>query len=449
VSFDLARKIADAVLYEGYMLYPYRASSVKNRVRWQFGVLAPQGFSTTGGGDPWSMQTECLIEGGPGTILDVQVRFLQVRARQVEAMGTGGFSPVERLDVSGESHVTWEEGVARTIDHAGIPLRELLEGERVLPFDFPALRKVEDLRAGGEVRGRLVYEEWPLDGAVRLAAQVVSDLVKVRVRIENRSSWPTEAPLDRRLAIRQALVGTHTLLGATDGAFVSLLDPPPSAVEAVAGCVNERTWPVLVGDEGRRDVMLSSPIILYDYPSVAPESPGDLCDSTEIDEILTLRVMTMTDEEKAEARATDERARAIIERSDSIPAEVMERLHGAIRGMKLPPPDAGLPGWESFLNPPASPSPEEASIQIGPHRVARGARVRLRPSRRADSMDFFLAGRVARVEAIFGDVDEQTHVAVSLDGEDTGEMHGWIGRFLYFSPDELEPLGDDEAERRH
>ena len=41
MSFDRARKIADAVLYEGYLLYPYRASAAKNRVRWQWGVLAP------------------------------------------------------------------------------------------------------------------------------------------------------------------------------------------------------------------------------------------------------------------------------------------------------------------------------------------------------------------------------------------------------------------------
>jgi hydrogenase maturation protease len=64
---------------------------------------------------------------------------------------------------------------------------------------------------------------------------------------------------------------------------------------------------VLVGKEGTADSILSSPIILYDYPKVAPESPGDLFDATEIDEILTLRILALTDEEKREMAAIDSR----------------------------------------------------------------------------------------------------------------------------------------------
>ena len=94
-------------------------------------------------------------------------------------------------------------------------------------------------------------------------------------------------------------------------------------------------WPVLAGTPGERDVMLSSPIILYDYPALAPESPGPFCDSTEIDELLTLRVMTLTDEEKNEARATDERARAIIDRPDIPPR--FSSVYTAPRAFFSPP----------------------------------------------------------------------------------------------------------------
>ena len=73
-----------------------------------------------------------------------------------------------------------------------------------------------------------------------------------------------------------------------DGEFVSLLEPPPQFESAAAACRNVGTWPVLAGEGGRRDTMLSSPIILYDYPQIAPESPGDLFDGTEIDEILVV-----------------------------------------------------------------------------------------------------------------------------------------------------------------
>ena len=75
-------------------------------------------------------------------------------------------------------------------------------------------------------------------------------------------------------------------------------------------------------------------LFLYDYPQIAPESPGDLYDATEIDEILTLRTMTLTDEEKREARATDPRAAAIIDRVDDMPPEILDRLHGAVRYLR-------------------------------------------------------------------------------------------------------------------
>jgi len=132
---------------------------------------------------------------------------------------------------------------------------------------------------------------------------------------------------------------------------VSLLDPPEEAEKAIADCRNERTWPVLVGEHGGRQMMLSSPIVLYDYPALAPESQGDLCDGTEIDEILSLRIMTLTDEEKREARATDPRAGAIIDRTDAMSADALSRLHGTMR-------------MSDFFNPADEPSPDEAFVVV-------------------------------------------------------------------------------------
>jgi len=197
--------------------------------------------------------------------------------------------------------------------------------------------------------------------------------------------------------------------------------------------MNVRTWPVLAGTPGERDVMLSSPIILYDYPALAPESPGPFCDSTEIDELLTLRVMTLTDEEKNEARATDERARAIIDRSETIPPKIFERLHGATRFLQPATADP----VETFFNPPDK--TEQSSAQVGETKIAAGDRVRIEPRRRADSMDLFLAGRVARVEAVHRDVDGRTYMAMSLDG-DLGDLNTAYKRFFYFDPDEPRPL---------
>lgn len=383
-QFELARKVADAVLYEGYVLYPYRASAVKNQFRWQFGIVAPRAWSEAGG-EPWEMQTECLIEPGLieskiSPVLDVAVRFLQVRQKDGEA---------------------WEEGVERIIEIEAVPVEAL-----------PITR---------------TFREDPICGQISLSAEKLEGMYRLRIRIENITDIEPEA--SRTVAMQHSLVGAHTLMSVSGGAFISLMDPPAEAKSAAAGCQNLHTWPVLVGPDDQRDVMLSSPIILQDYPAVAPESPGDMFDATEIDEILTLRVMTLTDEEKREACATDERARKIIERSDSIPPEIFERLHGAIRSLG---PDA-----ESFFNPPNE-QPEQASVPVGDGQVSRGAIVRLAPKRRSDTMDFFLEGRTARVASVHRDLEDRVYVAVTVEDDPAADLHGRYGRFYYFYPDEIE-----------
>jgi hypothetical protein len=131
-----------------------------------------------------------------------------------------------------------------------------------------------------------------------------------------------------------SLVSTHTILGVREGEFVSFLDPPECWREAAAACRNIGTWPVLAGEEGQKDTMLSSPIILYDYPQVAPESPGDFFDGTEIDEMLTLRIMTLTDDEKCAMAAVDERAGALLARTEALALEQLLGLHGTVRGLR-------------------------------------------------------------------------------------------------------------------
>jgi hydrogenase maturation protease len=124
------------------------------------------------------------------------------------------------------------------------------------------------------------------------------------------------------------------VLGVQDGKFFSSLSPPDSISDLAADCRNIGTWPVLVGLEGQADTMLSSPIILYDYPQIAPESAGDLFDGTEIDEILSLRIMTLTDDEKREMSQSDERARQMLERTETMPVEHWMKLHGVLRGLR-------------------------------------------------------------------------------------------------------------------
>ncbi|MFL6186796.1 MAG: hypothetical protein ACJ745_18685 [Actinomycetes bacterium] len=445
-SFELARKVADAVLYEGYLLYPYRASAAKNQARWQFGVLMPRLWSEHGPDEPWATQTECLLEPEEATTVRVLVRFLHVQAKTVEVVDVeaGTFHEADTLPVDGSELVPWDEAAEQEVA-VEAPLARLLEGELATPLERPGGRRVEPVNsAAGRLVGRTVRRRWPVLGSVKLSAERLEGpygLVRLRLVLENATAW-NDPGADRSVALRHSLVAAHSLIGIDQGVFLSLLDPPEWAKPAAEACQNLHTWPVLIGDEGQRDAMLSSPIILYDHPTIAPESPGDLFDATEIDEILTLRTMALTEEEKREARATDERAAAIIDRVDNMPPELLERLHGAVRylkgveGTEEEEPEL-VPWWDPGAD--RTVSPDSDGVVVAGVTVARGSRVRLRPGQRADAQDMFLAGRLATVEAVFLDVDGNRHLAVTLDEDPAADLQRWHGRFLYFSPDEVEP----------
>jgi hypothetical protein len=338
---ESARAVADAVLYEGYLLYPYRRSSEKNRVRWQFGVLAPRDWveargpvreSVAGSADAWRQRTECLLEAKASARLRVRLRFLQLQHRSVGQRGAdGGFVEVDRLEVDGERHLTFEEAVPHEFDLTVIPA-ELNGDEHTELILVPGGTDIERLGDAAEI----VRTRWPVQARVRLSiadAEAPFPLRRLRVVVENAAAGqPVDSP--RAEVLRRCPVATHLLLTVRDGAFLSLLDPPAWAAPAAKECRNLHTFPVLAGDGGGRDVVLSSPIIMYDHPGVAPESPGDLFDACEIDEILTLRTLTLTEEEKREARATDPRARAIVDRADVLPREMFARLHGAVRSLR-------------------------------------------------------------------------------------------------------------------
>ncbi len=339
MKLALVERIADAVLYEGYILYPYRPSAVKNQQRWNFGALCPQSYSEAQGGtEAWTMQTECLVEGREATTLDVKVRFLHLAAREVQAfVPDSGFRAVFQLEVNGQLLQTWQEATEREVSLPGLSLSEALAQPQRLTFTFPSSQEVEPLRdeGSGQITGRINRSQQSVEGAIEVAAARAGEgLLKITVRILNLTALEDAKGKSRDDALLRSFVSTHTILSVRGGEFVSLLDPPASFSEAARLCQNVGTYPVLVGEEGARDCLLSSPIILYDYPQIAPESAGDLFDGTEIDEILTLRIMTLTDEEKREMRGADERARQLLERTETLPAEQLMKMHGAMRSLR-------------------------------------------------------------------------------------------------------------------
>ncbi len=398
MSFERARAVADAVLFEGYALYPYRPDATKNRLRWQFGVLAPEAASRATGCDPWWMEAQCLVAGEGARVVG-RLRFLRLRRRRVEAPDG---APIASLEVGGRLLVPWDEGEVCEID---------FDGSRAIALDGD--ETVEEVRDGGAVVARVRRTREPLALAVTVAVEQgvaagaarPTRIDRLRVRVANRSACAApRAPRDETLG--RAALGAHLLLAVEGGAFVSLLDPPPEAAAAAAACRNVGVWPVLAGEPGRADLVLASPIILYDHPAVAPESPGNLFDATEIDEILSLRTLLLTDEEKRLARAADPRVAALIDRVDALAPEAWGALHGAFRDPRV------------------------------------GGRVRLRPGpRRTDAQDMFLAGRTATVREVKRDVDGRECFAVTVDDDPAAELHLAHGRYHYFYADEVEPAG--------
>jgi len=425
VNLDPVRKIADAVLYEGYILYPYRASSQKNQSRWQFGVVMAPGYAAADPSETSFTRAECVLEHSGQPSVRVLLRFLQVQRRT-----SGGD--------------TWDEAVEREVEAAADAAALFGDG---VTREFTV--------EGGEDRDEdVVRRREPLAGAVTVRAAEVPGpwrALKLQVKMENRTGLGS-VPQRREDALPTSLVAAHTIITAEGGKFLSMTDPPEWAAPAVAGCRNEGGWPVLADPDGQ--VMLSSPIILYDHPELAAESPGELYDGTEIDEILTLRTMALSDDEKAEARATDPRAAALLDRVDSMDPQVLARLHGTLRsprpGPTAEPPilteagETSVPWWDPDAD--ASVSPDTDSVTIGGRPIARGSLVRLRPgARRADAQDMFLVGRIAEVQAVLHDVENNPYLAVSLAGQPDEDLRIAHGRFLYFMPDEVEPHEDGEA----
>ncbi|MEP6809173.1 MAG: hypothetical protein ABI992_02940 [Chthoniobacterales bacterium] len=438
----LVEKVVNAVLYEGYILYPYRASSKKNRERFTFGRVYPEDYSIAQeGAEPFVMQTECLVRNeSKDARLNISVRFLHPMAREVGMLAapivelpaneTPEFEVVPDLQVGEQLYQTWQEVVERCVELPPIALRDAAQISHA--FEFSGSRTLEPIRSeNGKISALLVRRQDAVRGTVEVMTQPIDAAVfKVSVRVSNRTPLPVTEMENQSAVIMRTFTSTHTILQAEGGEWLSLTDAPPEYAEATAACKNIGAWPVLVGEEakGDRDAMLASPIILYDYPQIAPESPGDLFDGLEIDEILTLRVMAMSDAEKVEMRQVDEQARRILERTENMPSDHLLKMHGVMKNVRSLD--------EDFFNP----GVKLETATVGGKSLKAGDRVRIRPKKRADAMDMVLDGKIAVIEAVEQDLEGGVQLALVLDddpGRDLGMMRQPGHRFFY-GTDEVE-----------
>ncbi len=442
---DQVEKIAAAVLYEGYVLWPYRRSSAKNQKRWTFGGVYPKTFSETSGtNDPWLMQTQCLVIGDSPAV-QIKVRFLHVVERKVASFhrvegrepGAGVMGRLEFVDelrIGKELYLAWEEAAEREIVVSGLKLTDL-EAPMRTEISIPEGSEGELLAdENGEPAGALIRSWRSLEGSVEVGAEPIREgLFRLTVKIMNTAPWNGE---DRDNTLRQTFVSTHAIFEVEDGEFISLMDPPEELAKLAEECENLKTWPVLAGEEGDRSTVLSSPIILYDYPKISPVSPGDLFDGGEIDQLLTLSILSLTDEEKEEARATDPRVREILDRSESLSEEDLMGLHGGMSGSEMPREQIDPFEVEGLER------PAPGSIVVDSVEIKTGSRVRLWPKAGRDIFDLALFGKVAMVEKIEQDFEDRILIAVSVEDDPGKEMVDMpaLGHRFFFSPEEVEPL---------
>lgn len=355
MSTDRLEQITRTLLYEGYLLWPYRRSAIKNRRRWTIGGVYPSDFAgAEGSGDSAELLCECLVEHDAAPTIELRIRFLHRVMRQVAVLHGAVLEEVDELRVGDEHYLTWDEAAEREVRVRidGVALA----GDLIFPIAIPAGREEEWLaRPGGERAGALLRSWEALEGLLEIAverldgqeegaaagaepvgtklphaapAMPAKQVYRLRARLRNRTS---AVGLSREEALGRTFIAAHLVFEAVEGEFISLLEPPAALAQVASSCKNVGCWPVLVGEEGERRTILASPVIVYDYPQIAPESPGDLFDGTEIDQLLILNILGLTEAEKAELRATDPRAREILERAEALGPAEMAALFGAIR----------------------------------------------------------------------------------------------------------------------
>ena len=336
-----------------------------------------------------------------------------------------------------KSYLTFDEGVERELT---IHFRPGVQDRTAVPIASPAEEKIEPLADCGR-SGRGTHRSAALAAArggfasTPNPSRVGRDFGNSAFasKITPRSFRANEARRCERRSSRRTRCFTRAA-----GGFSPRSIRPPTPVRPASRLVNRHTWPVLVGsaesDAQRSALVLSSPIILYDFPAVAPQSEADTFDATEVDELMMLSVRSLSDDERDEARATDARARAIIERAERFGPEELARLHGTLLQTK---PDA--PGTADPFA--ALDVPGMDCVFVNGTKVSKGSRVRLHPKRRADVWDLFLDGKIATVRAVHQDVENLMYVAVTVDDDPASDLHDWYGRSLFFYPDEVEPVG--------
>ena len=389
--------MVETLLYEGYALYPYTPGATKNSTPTPFGIVYPPAYAEGNRATFDHLRVECVIEAPDDAELTGTVRFLQQ---------------------AGDRH----QGAARKIELGPVKLGELVSADPI----------AEEFMHEGEQE---------IQGVAHFRAEHLGDgLARVRICVHNKTE--SEADVDRGEALRSSLISTHVVVETSSGRFISPLERDGAAGQAVADSKSVNSFPVLASEDDR--AIMGAAIVLPDHPKMAPESLGNLFDNTEIEEALILHVKALSDGERAEIEKQDPAVRDMIARADEVTDEDLMRLHGLMKPTDI------LNGMEDPGPPPepGHPNPGESTMEVARGTIRKGGKVILHPGENSrDPFDGMLTGRVATIERIYYDMDNQVHVGVTVDGDASQDLYRETGRYIFFKGDEVEPLAmDHQAE---
>lgn len=305
----MLEQLTRALLYEGYALFPYKRTATKNMKPVPFGVVYPQHYNFHHAEAHSHLQTECIVKGNADLEMEIKVRFLHLRIKNllervengvVDERDENGFHAVESLQSGDENYVSGWEAIEREIASGNVSISKLVQHGMECRIEFPEAEESRFLHnSANESVGKQIIRLSPLVGLMTISARPIDgweNFFKITVKVINTTRVKNPNTASRNEIFKQSFLSTHTILRASGGEFISVFAPEEQWQAVVAQCQNINTWPVLVDQDN--STMLSSPIIIYDHPQMAPQSTGDLFDSTEIEEALLLHVAVLSEAEK-------------------------------------------------------------------------------------------------------------------------------------------------------
>jgi hydrogenase maturation protease len=343
---SILENLTKTLLYEGYALYPYHRSAAKNQKPIPFGVVFPKLYNDYNQYAHSKMQTECIVTGSYDLALSITIRFLHLKKIELfqRVASDENYIPAYDLTIGNKFYQTGWQTIERKISTGDLLISDLIKQKKLIPFEFDKTCNTEYLPDEEKiVTAKQIDTVSEINGIVNIGAAPVENIqnaFKVTVTITNNTAIEKAESTTRDEALSQSFLSTHTILQSPNGEFISHQNPGINWKTIIEQCENISAWPILI-DEGNT-TLLASPIVLYDYPKINPQSPGDLFDSTEIEEALLLHVAVLSDEEKKRIAQTDEKLKAMLEKVHNVTPEDLINFHSGLK--HIVPPDNKLFG---------------------------------------------------------------------------------------------------------